>query len=115
MTFISLSVHSLFSAPEQGNSPNPNPSSINKRRVAAAKCPGGLKRCPHYAGLGGFECVDTQSDPESCGGCLGFDAESDGVDCTAIPYVNRVSCRRGHCVIRESFHRDVPVDDRETL
>ncbi|KAF9467646.1 hypothetical protein BDZ94DRAFT_1155707 [Collybia nuda] len=53
-----------------------------------------------------WECVNTQDDLESCGGCiiplhLG---QEEGVDCTAIPGISDVSCVRGRCDV----HRCMP-------
>jgi len=73
---------------------------MNRRR-STAKCIRGYKRCPHYAGIGGFECVDIDNDPESCGGCVGFDfVRGDaGQDCTDIPNVSVVKCVSRKCMI----------------
>ncbi|KAI0815378.1 hypothetical protein BC629DRAFT_865281 [Irpex lacteus] len=49
-----------------------------------------------------WECVDTQRDVESCGGCMipfGHNLAT-GIDCTAIPGVVDVSCAAGSCVVR---------------
>ena len=62
--------------------------------------------CPHISGRGGWDCVDTKNDPEMCGGCISLDGTSgkgDGQDCTAIPNVNIVHCKRGGCVIGKSL------------
>lgn len=52
------------------------------------------------------QCIDIQSSLESCGGCLGSrrgtDGRSAGVDCTALPNVESVSCVFGECVIGTS-------------
>lgn len=52
------------------------------------------------------QCIDVQSSLESCGGCLGSHRETDGhsagVDCTALPNVDSVSCVFGECVIGTS-------------
>ena len=73
----------------------------------------GEKSCPLYGSTGGrgflkaYECVDVQNDLESCGGCVMDDSPfgertaDGGRDCSAIPNVDAVTCRRGECVIRE--------------
>lgn len=49
--------------------------------------------------LRGWECVDTQTDLESCGGCaIPFSSSSiPGTDCSQIPHVADVSCEGGLC------------------
>ncbi|KAG8990586.1 hypothetical protein FRB90_001700 [Tulasnella sp. 427] len=59
----------------------------------------GFKACPRYSGRGGFDCVDTENDPESCGGCLTVDGKGDGKDCTAVKGVSVTRCVEGGCVI----------------
>lgn len=44
----------------------------------------------------GYECVDTQSNIESCGGCPG---EGNGQDCTAIEGVADVACVNSVCLV----------------
>lgn len=108
--YLALGFHVLIVliAPTSGGAP-PNTTPINKKR--AHKCARGYKRCPLYTGLGGFDCVDTTSDPENCGGCVAIDdgvqapigePGTGGVDCTAIADVSMVQCVKSHCVIRES-------------
>ncbi|KAF9445196.1 hypothetical protein P691DRAFT_735384 [Macrolepiota fuliginosa MF-IS2] len=68
-------------------------------------CPTGMEAC----GIWGrnartWECVDTMSDLESCGGCVihlpnGYGRE--GQDCTALPGVSDVSCVQGQCVVHK--------------
>ncbi len=51
-----------------------------------------------------WECVDTMSDLESCGGCiisLPGRRGQEGEDCTAIAGVSDVSCVRGKCVVHK--------------
>lgn len=100
-----------------------------RRRQAAAiaarnakNCPASYSECLVNAAtpttLASFECIDTQTELESCGGCVngvytGQDTASNitssGVDCTAIPGVSfgSVSCVRGQCVVsrcRRGYH-----------
>ncbi|PPQ66707.1 hypothetical protein CVT26_009567 [Gymnopilus dilepis] len=90
------------------------PSQYHKRAEltgpSSLKCPLGLTSCP-IPGRGGeyFECVNTQSDLESCGGCINpslpaygyYNAQKVGVDCSALPGVSDVSCIYGKCVIHK--------------
>lgn len=87
---------------------------IAARIDATAKiCPGIMNSCltsaPSAAGIS-FECLDTQYELESCGGCvnghyiadytIGSAITTSGVDCTTIEGVafGAVSCTRGRCV-----------------
>ncbi|KAG8903498.1 hypothetical protein FRB99_003212 [Tulasnella sp. 403] len=79
----------------------PQGSAINRKKRDIT-CTRGHKLCPHWAGRGGFECVNVQSDAESCGGCIDVDAKGNadkGRDCTALPGVNVVYCVDGGCQI----------------
>ncbi|WVF72436.1 hypothetical protein IAT40_007251 [Kwoniella sp. CBS 6097] len=92
-------------------------------------CPSGLTACnvPHPDGIS-YECIDTSSEIESCGGCLygqfkgyeySFSVErhddhdqlevKQGTDCTTILGVrqNSVTCEQGRCVAygcEEGYH-----------
>lgn len=70
--------------------------SVGKR--AELHCSTGETRCPipHRGGKDTYECVDTRSDIESCGGCV-FGGE--GEDCTSIEGAAAVSCVEGKCVV----------------
>ncbi|KAI0717829.1 hypothetical protein C8T65DRAFT_104117 [Cerioporus squamosus] len=76
-------------------------NSLRKR----AMCPAGTTACAVYERRGAsstpWECIDTMSDLESCGGCVNpLDAFSPrGADCTAIPGVVDVACVSGACVV----------------
>ncbi|OCH89939.1 hypothetical protein OBBRIDRAFT_755737 [Obba rivulosa] len=77
---------------------------------ARASCATGLTPCgvpsSAWARSPAWECVDTESDLESCGGCaipLGG-GTSMGIDCAALPGVADVSCIAGACVV----HRCMP-------
>jgi len=55
-----------------------------------------------------YECVDTRTNLESCGGCvvpysLGSTSKEVelGVDCTTLPGVSDVGCHRGKCIVRK--------------
>ncbi|KAG9042529.1 hypothetical protein FS837_010750 [Tulasnella sp. UAMH 9824] len=81
--------------------PNPTgaPQGTAVPRKRALKCDNGFTSCPRFSGRGGFDCVDTENDPESCGGCLSLDGEGSGTDCTAIQGTSATSCVKGSCVI----------------
>ncbi|KAF8147746.1 hypothetical protein K438DRAFT_1625980 [Mycena galopus ATCC 62051] len=69
-------------------------------------CSAGQTACPIPGrGAKSWECIDTQSELESCGGCIYSDdlprSSPHGKDCTAIPGVSDVSCVKGQCVIRK--------------
>lgn len=55
---------------------------------------GGMSACPLPGG--GFECIDTSSSLENCGGCLGID--KDAVDCSTLEAVVSVGCVDSLCV-----------------
>jgi hypothetical protein len=89
----------IFSGCPSGK-PNVKRSSI----FGGSQCPVGMTAC----GIWGrsartWECIDTMTDLESCGGCiipLANDlSQPEGVDCTALPGVSDVSCIRGGCVV----------------
>ncbi|KAK0198304.1 protein priA [Armillaria mellea] len=68
---------------------------IHKSR-AVSLCPFGLDACP-IAGLtgnGDYECIDTSSDLEACGGCPTL---GEGEDCTAISGSWNVACENRQC------------------
>merc|ERR1712110_339819 len=64
-------------------------------------CPSGWTSCPVAAGnTVVYECVATDKDLESCGGCSGL--RNDGVDCSSLPGVNDVAvvgkCQAKSCL-----------------
>lgn len=105
-----------------------SPAEIARREH---KCEFGLTKCGVYTGIpsqsrtfppsttpsmdyslvGAYECLDTMTNLESCGGCmepytLGLKPNEiaelkPGVDCTADRGVSDVECRRGHCVVHK--------------
>ncbi|KAK7680588.1 hypothetical protein QCA50_016370 [Cerrena zonata] len=89
---------------------------VRKRSIL---CEGGMTAC----GIDGWsrrpahqawECLDTQSDLESCGGCafpLALTSPR-GVDCTSIPHVADVSCAGGSCVVHDCDHGYTPSHDK---
>ncbi|KAJ2927174.1 hypothetical protein H1R20_g9958, partial [Candolleomyces eurysporus] len=60
-------------------------------------CPSGLDACP-ISGLiaGDYECLDTATELESCGGCV---SQGKGQDCTSIEGAWNVGCERGSCLV----------------
>jgi hypothetical protein len=73
-------------------------------------CLSGWQSCPVYTGIGRaaviskYECVNVQSDLESCGGCVDranplTSRGAAGRDCSTIPNVDAVSCVNSACVI----------------
>jgi len=88
------------------------PPSYRKRALTetdAAVCPWGLQKCGVSSSASsrvGFECLDTQQNLESCGGCtvpfgLSSSTKPDGVDCTSIDGVSDVGCVAGACVVHK--------------
>ncbi|KAI0756550.1 hypothetical protein C8Q80DRAFT_1264595 [Daedaleopsis nitida] len=86
------------------------PSHKPYRRDALRKralCGQGQMACGIFGRFGdAWECINTDTDLESCGGCaIPLDEFSpSGVDCTAIPGVLDVSCLEGACAV----HRCAP-------
>ncbi|GAA5953109.1 hypothetical protein JCM3765_007412 [Sporobolomyces pararoseus] len=65
-----------------------------RRNIKINACAQGHQSCS-VEGTSGFECVDTSSSLEQCGGCAG----QGGVDCTVIEGVAAVGCEQGRCSI----------------
>lgn len=60
-------------------------------------CPGALAACPiEGAADSDYECLDTQSDLQSCGGCASL---GQGKDCTLINGAKWMGCVKGQCEI----------------
>ncbi|KAF8063370.1 hypothetical protein FPV67DRAFT_1672398 [Lyophyllum atratum] len=73
------------------------------------QCPKGLSACGVLGrSAKSWECLNTQTDLESCGGCIiplyNGQVGPEGVDCTAIAGVSDVSCVKGGCLV----HRCMP-------
>lgn len=79
-----------------GNGPVGTAISRKRRNI---QCTKGFEACTRFSGEGGFDCVDTNNDPESCGGCRTLDGEGSGTDCTAIKGVSVTRCVKRSCVI----------------
>ncbi|KAF8237843.1 hypothetical protein L208DRAFT_1245223 [Tricholoma matsutake] len=87
---------------QEGDSQS-NASGHNYKRYVHRKtrpthlCPAGLDACPIVgAWRGDYECLDTTTELESCGGCVSLGR---GQDCTAIPGAWNVGCEQGHCAV----------------
>ncbi|KAJ7445276.1 hypothetical protein FB451DRAFT_1055731, partial [Mycena latifolia] len=88
------------------------PSANMRRRDAhlvrsGTICPAGTERCGVWRqwaqqSYGAYDCVDTRTDLESCGGCVNPLAgdEAAGRDCTQIPGVSAVRCSAGECQVQ---------------
>ncbi|KAF5370221.1 hypothetical protein D9615_010068 [Tricholomella constricta] len=71
-------------------------SALLKSR-SAPLCPTGLDACPISGAKGGdYECLDTATELESCGGCTSLGS---GQNCTAIPGAWNVGCEEGYCTV----------------
>ncbi|KAM5536182.1 hypothetical protein V8D89_010081 [Ganoderma adspersum] len=94
--------------PHTSTRPTPTPSSKpnhghgwkrNHKARSVSLCPNDMTACP-IAGLKGltddWECLDTTSELQSCGGCASTGA---GQDCTAIEGAWNVGCNVGKCVV----------------
>ncbi|KAJ6558141.1 hypothetical protein B0H19DRAFT_946312 [Mycena capillaripes] len=68
--------------------------------MGGQKCHKGFTACGVPGrGANAWECIDTQTDLESCGGCSWSDLI--GEDCTAIRGISDVSCIKGKCVVHK--------------
>lgn len=79
-----------------------------KKRSLSMKCPLGYDRCA--LPTGGFDCIDVNSDLESCGGCPSYDDDDDsenarGVDCSVLPGVASVACVQGECRVESCLRK----------
>lgn len=82
---------------------------VHKRSAGYLQCAAPETACLIDGGIGGYECVDTQSHLESCGGCLG----EGGVDCTQISesVVEPCSYDREHFAHVFLLQRERPASD----
>ena len=86
-------------------------SGRSRRARRDVECEFPYERCA-IPGLGdSYECVNVQSDVESCGGCTG----AGGMDCTSISNTLAADCRDGSCVIRTSPRVFILEDRRSCL
>ncbi|OCH96168.1 hypothetical protein OBBRIDRAFT_800102 [Obba rivulosa] len=88
--------------PKPSSQPGGSYNHYKKRAMksrSTALCPKPLDACPIAAanGLtGDYECIDTDAELESCGGCASTGA---GQDCTAIEGAWNVGCNHGVCAV----------------
>lgn len=83
-------------------------------RATLGDCPRGFTACTVSGNDYGFECVDTRTELEACGGCVNgyYNADGDkavGIDCATLHGValGGASCVRGQCKVttcRHGFH-----------
>ncbi len=85
-------------------------SGRSRRARRDVECEFPYTRCA-IPGLGNsYECVNVQSDVESCGACAG----AGGMDCTSISNALAADCIMGSCVIRMS-PRLFTLEDRSLM
>lgn len=100
-------VHRCHKTPSPPQPPPSNPSpkpgdryhNDKKRRSLKARtspCPNNLDACPVSGPGGDYECLDTTTELESCGGCTSL---KQGQDCTKIEGAWNVGCNQGSCVV----------------
>ena len=100
------------------NCPVPS-GSFNQPTKRSMHCTRGFTACPRFTGRDGWDCVDTRADAEMCGGCVKMDdPESEtpsgkGRDCTALPNVSIVQCKKSQCVV-ESCRKGYEVSEDQT-
>ncbi|KAF7791851.1 hypothetical protein EIP86_002875 [Pleurotus ostreatoroseus] len=82
-----------------GNANNHYRRRDDHKSRSAPLCPNAMEACP-IKGLmgtsGDYECLDTKTELESCGGCASTGA---GQDCTAIEGAWNVACNQGSCAV----------------
>jgi len=59
-------------------------------------CPSEETACPISDAMSGIECLDTQSELTSCGGCV---SKGEGQNCLLIPGAEGVGCQEGSCIV----------------
>ncbi|KAK0235201.1 hypothetical protein EDD85DRAFT_69506 [Armillaria nabsnona] len=86
---------------------------------AQATCKTGQSVCgvPSPQGKYDYECMDTSSALDSCGGCtvphpFGSVQPPHGVNCNTIPYLVAGSCRAGRCVVDKCHTGYQPSKDQ---
>ncbi|KAL8283468.1 hypothetical protein RQP46_005571 [Phenoliferia psychrophenolica] len=79
----------------RGHGATHDQSAVGSLAYSAARCPNNESACPIANSKDGWECLDTRTSLDSCGGCLA----TGGVDCLAIPGVMGVGCVSSQCEI----------------
>ncbi|KAK0495645.1 hypothetical protein EDD18DRAFT_1054072, partial [Armillaria luteobubalina] len=94
------------------------PPPVTTLMEAQATCKIGQSVCgvPSPKGKYDYECMNTSSASDSCGGCTvphPFDSAQPphGIDCNTIPYSMAGSCRAGRCVIDRCYTGYQPSQD----
>lgn len=81
---------------------NPRPSQYagyrrHRRDTSERLCPNVQETaCPIVANATGYECIDTQTEITSCGGC---ELLNEGENCVEIEGADEVGCQLGQCII----------------
>jgi len=100
-----------------GYGPQPSQYAGLKRHLQTAPkqlCPNHQTACPITINGSGHECIDTQTEITSCGGC---ESLNEGENCLAIEGADEVGCELGRCrvfsampgyAMSESHGRPVP-------
>jgi len=98
-----------------GHFPGGCGSAVPRKKRNAPSCAAGKQLCGIAGGSSGkgWECVDTTSDLESCGGCMAPSpfaplSAAIGIDCSAIPNVASVACHISKCVVSACVTGFVP-------
>ncbi|KAM0749712.1 hypothetical protein T439DRAFT_37277 [Meredithblackwellia eburnea MCA 4105] len=68
-------------------------------------CPSGETACKLKKGGLGYQCINTNDELSSCGGCT---TEGEGQNCEDIPFVESVSCSAGKCEIHSCTPPRIP-------
>ncbi|KAH9821802.1 hypothetical protein DFH28DRAFT_532189 [Melampsora americana] len=70
---------------------------VKRSQVALGLCPIGLSACPisPFSSSKGYECIDTQEEIESCGGCS---STGEGINCNTVPGVKFAGCAASQCL-----------------
>lgn len=101
-----------------------------KEKPAPSLCPSGETACPiagsssfdafthssnkvqdFLSQKGGYECLNTMTSPESCGGCA---STGSGVDCTKIANNSGVGCNAGQCIVFSCERGFAPSSNNKT-
>ena len=95
------------------------PTGVRRRNALTPQiCPIGWEACPVKTGKTFvYECVNTSSDLESCGGCPGL--ANEGVDCSTLPGVSDVAVSTIVCstqsALADSIFRALCLVHRRTM
>lgn len=107
---------------------------LKKKDYSSFLCPGGSVACPIPSHLDqitpdsvaaldgslnsladwfkvGFECIELETELNSCGGCLALGA---GQDCSSIANARTSGCESGSCEVYTCFDGYVVSPDRQT-